>query len=276
MEITDTENDIPQQVDTKCMAVPTCVANSSDYRKIVSHIFGRNKNCTRQLPNNLWIFWCRKHYQRMKYRGLKGENWHTMQMALVRKQLQIFENWGNVQFWDIALRKAENKLIVKENGDTTTHDQQVSPCWERFLEPYLGENKTFDEVRQVLSVIEYKFHEPEYLNRAKERKVFPGVEFLASLSTAREVKEKKPAEKKGKAPYKKITLNQPTMIRKTQVNKDIKKMAAKHGQVLNSSKDKAHPNKRRRYLTRGYEKHASDSETTTLIMKKKETGKSKD
>ena len=40
-----------------------------DHRKVVSHIFGRNKACTRKLPENLWRLWCRKHYQRFKYRA---------------------------------------------------------------------------------------------------------------------------------------------------------------------------------------------------------------
>ena len=55
-----------------------------DHRKVVSHIFGRNKACTRKLPENLWILWCRKHYQRFKYRAEDAENWHTIQLGLVR------------------------------------------------------------------------------------------------------------------------------------------------------------------------------------------------
>ena len=90
------------------MAVPTCLANSGDHRKVVSHIFGRNKGRTRALPDHLWIYWCRKHYQRLKYRAEDTESWHTRQLGLVRTQLQTFENWGQVRSWDIDLRKAEN------------------------------------------------------------------------------------------------------------------------------------------------------------------------
>ena len=226
------DNDAPQHVDTKCVAVTTCVANSGDHRKVVSHIFGRNKACTRGLPNDLWIFWCRKHYQRMKYRAEDAENWHTIQMGLVRKQLQTFEDWGEVRFWIIALRKTEQDTITKENENGATYTNQASPCWERFLLPYLGSNKTFGQVREVLDVIERKFNESEYRNREKKLKMFPGVEFLPVCEKFKEVKDKKPAGKKGEFTYKKITLDQPAFNRKTRVNQDIKEMAAKHGQVL--------------------------------------------
>ena len=111
MNLTDTDDDTSQHIDIKCVAVSTCVANSEDHRKVVSHIFGRNKSCTRDLPNNLWIYWCRKHYQRFKYRAEDAEKWHTRQMELVRQQLRIFENWGQVRSWTIALRKAEHDFF---------------------------------------------------------------------------------------------------------------------------------------------------------------------
>lgn len=57
------------------LLVSTCPANSGDHREVVSHIFGRNKACTRDLANDLWIYWCRKHYQRLKYRAEDSEGW---------------------------------------------------------------------------------------------------------------------------------------------------------------------------------------------------------
>ena len=59
----------------------TCPANSGDHREVVSHIFGRNKACPRELPNDLWIYWCRKHYQRLKYRAEDSEGWKWMDQA---------------------------------------------------------------------------------------------------------------------------------------------------------------------------------------------------
>ncbi len=234
-EDTNTDNDDPQHIDTKCVAVPTCVANSSDHRKIVSHIFGRNKACTRDLPNNLWIFWCRKHYQRFKYRGEDAGNWHTRQLDLVRNQLQTFEDWGEIRNWNIVLRKAEQDTIAKENKNGVTYTNYLSSCWERFLVPFLGPNKTFAQVRDVLNVIERKFNEEEYRNRDKRLKTFPGIEFLPAIHKAKEVK-KRPT-KKGGTGYKKITLDQAAFKRKTRANAEfLKDEAAKKREASNTPK----------------------------------------
>lgn len=233
-DCTDTDNDAPQHIDTKCVAVATCVANSSDHRKVVSHIFGRNKACTRDLPNHLWIFWCRKHYQRFKYRAEDAENWHTIQLGLVRNQLQTFEDWGGIRSWTVALRKAEQDALIKEKKNGVTYTNYVSSCWERFLVPFLGPNKTFAQVREVLKVIADKFDETEYRNRDKKLKTFPGVEFLPVIQKPKEVK--KPAIKKGGIGYKKITLDQPAFKRKTNVNNEIiKNMPAKKSNTPKSS-----------------------------------------
>ncbi|KAL8946270.1 MAG: hypothetical protein Q9183_007929, partial [Haloplaca sp. 2 TL-2023] len=57
-------------VDPVCAGEPDggCTLSSGDHRKVVSHIFGRNKRCTHQIPEDCWIKYCRKHYQRQKYR----------------------------------------------------------------------------------------------------------------------------------------------------------------------------------------------------------------
>ena len=295
---------------------------------MVSHIFGRNKACTRDLPNELWIFWCRKHYQRFKYRAEDAENWHILQLGLVRTQLQTFEDWGQVRSWTIAIRKAEADALAKEDNNGITYTNHIATCWERFLVPYLGSNKTFAQVREVLQVIERKFNEEEYRNRDKKLKTFPGVEFLPFVPKAKEAK--KPAVKKGENGYKKITLDQPAFSLKTRANTQfIKDMAAKKASASASASNtpkssgtpskkekspdtdntsnasaskkrktsptdpaaddaspsrsnindassqttagfrfKPLPTKRRRRLTRGYEKHGEDGEDTTPLEKK--------
>lgn len=201
---------------------------------MVSHIFGRNKACTRDLPRDLWIFWCRKHYQRFKYRAEDAENWHILQLGLVRQQLDTFENWGQVRTWAITLRKTEQVAIAKEDKNGFTSTNSTTPCWEWFLVPHLGSNKTFAQVREVLEVIARKFNEPAYLNRDKKLKLFPGVEFLPCVRKAKEVK--KPAVKKGEVGYKKITLDQPAFKRKTRTNNGIiKDMALKKGETPNGT-----------------------------------------
>ena len=233
---TDTDDDTSQHIDKHCMAVSTCLANSGDHRKVVSHIFGRNKACTLALPQDLWIFWCRKHYQRMKYRAEDNANWHLRQMDLVRDQLQIFEDWGEVRSWIIALRKAEHIALSKENKeakmskDGVTNTNKANACWERFLVPYLGANKTFADIWEVLDVIQCKFEEEDYKKRDKKSKTFPGVEFLPTIHKAKEPKKPAPVTKGETATtaYKKITVDQPAFQRRTRANaKYVKEKAAR-------------------------------------------------
>ena len=240
-EVTDTDNDAndtSQRIDEKCAAVPTCLANSGDHRKVVSHVFGRNKGCTRELPKDYWIFWCRKHYQRFKYRAEEAGKWHTRQLELVRDQLGRFENWGEVRTWTITLRKAELDALAAENANGRTYTDYSSLCWERFLVPYCGPNKTFAQVHDVLNVIALKFNDAEFQNRPKNKKTFPGVEFLPAVRITKEVK--KPMAKKGQTTYKKITLDQPAFKRKNDANKKyLKEMAAKNAEAANTPESAA-------------------------------------
>ena len=251
--ITDTDDDTSQHIDTQCVAVPTCLANSGDHRKVVSHIFGRNKSCTRELPQDLWIFWCRKHYQRMKYRAEDNEKWHLRQMDLVHDQLQIFEDWGQIRSWTIALRKAEQialakmKKEAKLNKDGVTNTHRAPPCWERFLVPHLGTHKTFADVRKVLDVIQHEFDSQGYKKRDKKLKMFPGVEFLPTVSTAKEVKKPAPT-KKSDTGYKKITLDQPAFQRKTRANAEyVKEKAAQKAKSSNTPKGSRTPSQKVKY-----------------------------
>ncbi|KAK4695000.1 hypothetical protein P7C71_g2670, partial [Lecanoromycetidae sp. Uapishka_2] len=183
-------------VDAICMATKECVTGSGHHRQVISHIFGRNKNCTRDLRGN-WIMWCRQHYQRFCYRANKeGGNWALSQLSLARDQLQKFEAAGIVRSWTIALRKREQDALDAENTALLVAGSSVATVtdtvWERFLVPYLGHDKTFADVRDVLDAIEEEFDTPEYMAREKKKKVFPGVEFLATLP---EAKVQKPAAK---------------------------------------------------------------------------------
>lgn len=39
------------------------------FRKVVSHLFGRNKTSTKLFPQHVWVLYCRRHYQRARYRA---------------------------------------------------------------------------------------------------------------------------------------------------------------------------------------------------------------
>ena len=143
-------------IDEKCGGEPdgVCTLGSGDHRKVTSHIFGRNKRCTHQIPEECWIRYCRKHYQRQKYRCPK--DWFETQLSLIDRQLDRMEEWGGVNSWTIALRKKEKGQLDAENAYNAQHGRFPDPpfCKERYLVPYLGPDKTFKEVRELLDLID--------------------------------------------------------------------------------------------------------------------------
>ncbi|KAL2045253.1 hypothetical protein N7G274_002336 [Stereocaulon virgatum] len=186
-------------VDPLCKALHSgkpCATNSGNHRKVISHVFGRNKTSTQQLPEDCWILWCRMHYQRNRYRDISLGVWHKRQLEIVRDQLNAFENFNADQKWKIALRKATQDTLIAESltqaspamSDADMGCDGTPACWERFLAPYTGSHKTFGDIRNVLAVIEKEFNTPAFLSRDNKDKVFPGVEFLA-MSTADEDKK---------------------------------------------------------------------------------------
>ena len=102
----------------ECMFVPNC-DTGSQMRKAISHIFGRNKMCTRLIPQGAWVHYCRKHYQRSRYRNPK--EYAKLQCDLVQTQIRRIHDWsednrrkgqsGVVQDWTLAIRKRERKRI---------------------------------------------------------------------------------------------------------------------------------------------------------------------
>ncbi|OKL63759.1 hypothetical protein UA08_00032 [Talaromyces atroroseus] len=195
-------------------------------RKTVSHIFGRNKTCTQLIPDELWIWYCRKHYQRCRYRVV---NWALQQVVIVRETLDNFEKWGKIQCFSITLRKREQDRnrtnpsrsntanvpasrrrttgrITASRAQTILHKARTttaaatgrsassqepeitstgrrksfpvnvaSPVPE-FLYAYLGEDKSFDDIRHIIDEIgEYIRFEHEF---NKKEVSFPDIEIL--------------------------------------------------------------------------------------------------
>ena len=97
----------------KCTYTENCTTGSP-LRKVVSHIFGRNKLCTRRIPGNAWVHYCRKHYQRSRYRNPRG--FALLQCDLVRKQIDRLQLWGGVIDWAVKVRKRELERLNRENA----------------------------------------------------------------------------------------------------------------------------------------------------------------
>ncbi|SCN78868.1 uncharacterized protein FFB20_15192 [Fusarium fujikuroi] len=162
-----------------CMAVPECNTDSVP-RKVISHIFGRNKVCTRRIPERVWVCMCRKHYQRIRYRT--GIRFSYTQINLVYEQIirMIFWSRGlenasrtnqegiTIRSWTFSIRRRE----VKRLADTNSRDP--IPHW---IMQSLGEGKTHDE---ILDVIERLCQE---IDHGDLREV-PPVEFLPEVVDA--------------------------------------------------------------------------------------------
>lgn len=106
-----------------CMYIPNC-DTGSQLRKAISHIFGRNKMCTRLIPAEVWVHYCRKHYQRSRYRNPK--EYAKLQCDLVQQQIRRVHEWsvenasrglpGVVKDWGLAIRKREQKRLDELTG----------------------------------------------------------------------------------------------------------------------------------------------------------------
>ena len=83
-----------------------CSAGSAHFRKVISHIFGRNKKCTIGIPDYVWIYYCRKHYQRARYRT---SEWPFRQCDLAMDTVRNMRAWGGVESFDLRLRRRESK-----------------------------------------------------------------------------------------------------------------------------------------------------------------------
>ncbi|KAI1816293.1 hypothetical protein GGS20DRAFT_583673 [Poronia punctata] len=116
----------------QCLYVQNCDTRSVP-RKAISHIFGRNKMCTRAIPDEIWVHFCRKHYQRGRYRN--SGQYARVQCELVVTQIGRIRQWsesnkarglpGHVKNWSLCLRKREkDRLRLKESKREEVEDVQ--------------------------------------------------------------------------------------------------------------------------------------------------------
>ncbi|KAJ9490371.1 hypothetical protein VN97_g2882 [Penicillium thymicola] len=153
------------------------------YRKVVSHVFGRNKAVTKLFPLSVWVHYCRKHYQRARYRA---DQWPFTQCDLLLESLSRMENWDGVESFELILRRREQMRVGREaEGALTTEtssqkeatpsasqaqDQDKSsdivprgpsrkhptaiiapvPDW---LRQHIGHGKSFEEIRQIIELV---------------------------------------------------------------------------------------------------------------------------
>ena len=114
----------------RCFFMNNCETDSQ-LRKAISHVFGRNKLCTRKIVKHVWVYYCRKHYQRTRYRN--GVEYPQRQIALVRMQIQRVQKWSDenkaqghgsiLLSWLLSIRKREKKRLERLAGKKRTFDE---------------------------------------------------------------------------------------------------------------------------------------------------------
>ncbi|PHH66916.1 hypothetical protein CDD81_5268 [Ophiocordyceps australis] len=120
--------------DPRCMFVVNC-DTGSQLRKAISHLFGRNKSCTLKIPRPVWVYYCRKHYQRIRYRNAK--TYPANQMELVKVQIRRLQTWSDnnknkgrgpfIKQWTLSLRKREqNRLESGKGGADAAYEDQYA------------------------------------------------------------------------------------------------------------------------------------------------------
>ncbi|KAG7289646.1 hypothetical protein NEMBOFW57_006021 [Staphylotrichum longicolle] len=174
--------DIDVDQPRECKAIEECdIAGGKNigdvnWRKTMSHLFGRNKNCTRSIPDHVWMWLCRKHYQRARYRNTHEFNKslaHMLQTQILRLIAWSNRNvdWGVpdkgvIHSWTVVARRREQLRLDdenrkrKENADEeespdglsepsspTNPDNGVIPQW---LLDERGAEKTNEEILRII------------------------------------------------------------------------------------------------------------------------------
>ncbi|KIH88594.1 hypothetical protein SPBR_06650 [Sporothrix brasiliensis 5110] len=145
--------DLPVDFETasRCMYRGDC-QTGSQLRKAISHIFGRNKLCTRMIPTGVWVHYCRKHYQRTRYRN--GGEYPQRQIGLVQEQIRRVQAWSDsnaqqsrgpvLKDWSLSVRKREQMRLDSKMAASG----KKRPFHEDGME---DEEENFDEDRAEMS-----------------------------------------------------------------------------------------------------------------------------
>ncbi|KAL1968175.1 hypothetical protein VTN77DRAFT_2010 [Rasamsonia byssochlamydoides] len=184
----------------QCEFSRPCVTGNHNPRKCISHFFGRNKTCTRGFPDHVWVWYCRKHYQRARYRA---ESWPFEQCDIFQQTLDRMEAWGGVSSFKLTLRKREHIRTPSADTDVSVSSAHVNrtrrstsiqsqrsssgglrnsrkgrnmsapvPLW---LRSEVGDNKSFDEIRNIIDRIREHIHAEQ---EAHNKVAFPDIEIL--------------------------------------------------------------------------------------------------
>ncbi|CAG7947608.1 unnamed protein product [Penicillium nalgiovense] len=203
------------------------------YRKVVSHVFGRNKAVTKLFPLGVWVHYCRKHYQRARYRA---DQWPFTQCDLLLESLNRMENWDGVESFELILRRREQMRVGRESegapntefsnqnnttpsaGQTEDQDNKSSGTVTRppgrkhptaiiapvpdWLRQHVGHGKTFQEIRHIIELVRNHMvrlrnqeRAQQQLNHIPKSPNAPGSPRRGGISNGRKGRITKPAHR---------------------------------------------------------------------------------
>ena len=124
---------------------------------MISHLFGRNKACTVQIPGHIWVSYCRKHYQRTRYH--KKNEWVAIQMGLVKLQITRLRDWSDenqkqnsgpyISKWTLSLRKRYKEGLKKRLSNKGSSENTFGAAWLDWLKNKVGRVYTTDEIMDI-------------------------------------------------------------------------------------------------------------------------------
>lgn len=201
------------------MYKPNC-DTGSQLRKAISHIFGRNKTCTRNIPSHVWVHFCRKHYQRSRYRN--AQEWARVQCDLVLKQIHRVQDWsddnkrsgqgGVVQEWSLSMRKREQNRVQGKSSkkrsypneseddeddvpDTATMNGTAVPDW---LRSKCGDGYSTAEIGEIMARLKQEMEETN-MTQIPDIEILPNISMNTSDNGAPKVTVKRKTSSGGPA-----------------------------------------------------------------------------
>lgn len=172
-----------QQEENECVCEfcsPCRMAPSPDgmhFRKVISHVFGRNKTSTKLFPEWVWVHYCRKHYQRARYRA---DQWPFTQCELLLESLNRMKQWGGVRSFELILRRREQLRIeqAESSQERAASFSGLLPSGRRhptaivspvpdWLRQRVGQEMSFGDIRNL--IVEIRNHMVQLRQEEKER-----------------------------------------------------------------------------------------------------------
>jgi len=138
---------------------PGC--DGQNFRKSISHFFGRNKSETKKIPDGLWLWHCRKDYQQQRYNMKKENKYWIVQLDLLREQLHRFEDNLTGLSWRIQWQSGLDRLVSLANQkDPANRRAQEDALAVREVQGALqinhliGDNKTNADIHHFINEME--------------------------------------------------------------------------------------------------------------------------